>query len=434
MRPAPITAMLSIVAPSPSLSAAWDNSNQQRRLAGGRNGHDPTDHGAGAGALPGGAAHRMRRPHGAAVRRRVGDLRPRQCRRHRRGAGGASRRPADLSRAQRAGDGAGGDRLRQGDAPAAHDGLHHVDRPGRHQHDHRGGGGACRPAAGAAAARRRVRLAPARPGAAAGGELRRRHGIGERLLPPGVALLRSHHAARADPHGTAARAVGADRSGGVRPGDAGTVPGRAGRGVRLSRTVLRHAALACPPGPAGRRRTGGGGGSAAPRQGAAAHRRRRRALLRGDRGARSLRHRARHPGGGDPGGQERAAARSSLQSRRDRRHRHIGGEPGRGGGRCHPRGRHAAAGFHHRIMGAVPESRAPADRTQRAGVRRRQASHAAADRRCTRWADRAGYRARRPPRAGCLAATPDRRRRRRGASRPPPSPRRPTPNCRRTRR
>ena len=197
-------------------------------------------------------------------------------------------------------------------------------------------------------------------------------------------------------------------------------------------------ATACSGTSAGSRpdagRTGGGGGSAARRQGAADHRRRRRALFRGDRGARPLRHRARHPGGGDPGGQERAAARSSLQSRRDRRHRHIGGEPGRGGSRCHPRGRHAAAGFHHGIVGAVPKPRAPADRPQRAGVRRRQASHAAADRRCTRWADGAGHRARRPPRAGCLAAAPDRRRRLRGASRPPPSPRRPTPNCRRTRR
>ena len=168
-------------------------------------------------------------------------------------------------------------------APTAHDGLHHVDRSRRHQHDHRGGGRACRSAAGAAAAGRRVRLAPARPGAAAGGELRRRHGIGERLLPPGVALLRSHHAARADPHGTAARDVGADRSGGVRPGDPGAVPGRAGGGVRLPRAVLRHATLACPPDPAGRRRTGGSGGSAAPRQGAIDDRRRRCALLRGDR-------------------------------------------------------------------------------------------------------------------------------------------------------
>ena len=80
-------------------------------------------------------------------------------------------RSADVSRAQRAGDGAGRDRLRQGDAPAAHDGLHHLDRPGRHQHGHRRRGGACRSAAGAAAAGRRVRLAPARSGAAAGREL-----------------------------------------------------------------------------------------------------------------------------------------------------------------------------------------------------------------------------------------------------------------------
>ena len=63
---------------------------------------------------------------------------------------------------------------------------------------------------------------------------RRRDDIGERLLPPGVALFRSHHAPGADPRRTAPCAVGADRSGGVRAGDAGAVPGRAGRGVRLS--------------------------------------------------------------------------------------------------------------------------------------------------------------------------------------------------------
>ena len=63
-----------------------------------------------------------------------------------------------------------------------------------------------------------------------------------------------------------------------------------------------------------------------------------------------------------------------LQPRRDRRHRHSGGEPGGGGGRCDPRGRHAAAGLHHRVVGAVPQSGAPADRAERAAVRRRQAS------------------------------------------------------------
>ena len=68
---------------------------------------------------------------------------------------------------------------------------------------------------------------------------RRRHGIRQRLLPPGIALLRPDHATGADPRRTAARAVGADRSGGVRTGDAGAVPGRAGGSIRLPGTVLR---------------------------------------------------------------------------------------------------------------------------------------------------------------------------------------------------
>ena len=265
---------------------------------------------------------------------------------------------------------------------------------------------------------------------------RRRHGIGERLLPPGLALLRPHHAARADPHGAAARAVGADRSGRMRPGDAGAVPGRAGRGVRLSRTAssptrLWHVA----PAAAGRRRTGGSGGSAAQRQGAADHRRRRRALLGGDRDARPLRHRARHPGGETQAGKSALPHDHPLQSRRDRRHRHVGGERRpREAADVDPRRRHAAAGFHHRLVGAVPEPRAPADRPQRAAVRCRQAPHAAAGRRCTRGLAELDTALGRPPRAGCLAATPDRRRTARGASRPPRSPRHPTPNCRRTRR
>ena len=57
----------------------------------------------------------------------------------------------------------------------------------------------------------------------------------------------------------------------------------------------------------------------------------------------------------------------------------VGGERGRRGGRCGPRGRHAAAGLHHRILGAVPESGTPADRPQRAGVRRRASIT------CSRW-------------------------------------------------
>ena len=73
----------------------------------------------------------------ADLRRRVGDLRPWQCRRHGRGALRRARHAADLPRPQRAGHGARRDRLRQGLAPAPHDGLHHLDRPRRHQHGDR---------------------------------------------------------------------------------------------------------------------------------------------------------------------------------------------------------------------------------------------------------------------------------------------------------
>ena len=68
---------------------------------------------------------------------------------------------------------------------------------------------------------------------------RRRHGHRQRLPAPGVALLRPHRASGAVARGVAAGSAGADRSGAVRPGDAGAAAGRADDGVRLSRSVLR---------------------------------------------------------------------------------------------------------------------------------------------------------------------------------------------------
>ena len=53
----------------------------------------------------------------------------------------------------------------------------------------------------------------------------------QRLLPPGVALFRPHHAARADHPGAQPRHGGADRPGRLRAGDAVALPGRAGRGL-----------------------------------------------------------------------------------------------------------------------------------------------------------------------------------------------------------
>ena len=88
---------------------------------------------------------------------RVRDLRPRQRHLPRRGAGGGQGRAADLARPERAVDGAGRDRLRQGqEAPADHGGGQ-LDRPGRHQHGHRRRRRAHQPPADPAALRRQLR-------------------------------------------------------------------------------------------------------------------------------------------------------------------------------------------------------------------------------------------------------------------------------------
>ena len=227
----------------------------------------------------------------AALRRRLGDLRPRQRRRHGRGAArGARRRLPTYPRPQRAGHGACGHRLRQGLAPAPHDGLHHLDRPRRHQHGDGRRRRPCEPPAGAAAARRRLRQSPARSGAAADRELFRRHRLGQRLLPAGLALFRPHHPTRADHPRAAARHDRAHRSRRMRAGDAGAVPGHAGRGLRLSGKLLCGArsgrrAASAPTRPNSRDAVG-----AHPQREEALHRRRRRrALFRRRKGAGRLR-------------------------------------------------------------------------------------------------------------------------------------------------
>ena len=116
---------------------------------------------------------------------------------------------------------------------------------------------------------------------------------------------------------------------------------------------------------------------------AADHRRRRRALFAGVGRAREIR-RARRA--------FRSARRRAANPRcRDdhraqhggrRRHRHVGRQPARRRGRRGPCRRHAPAGFHHRLLGAVQERRQDDHRAQRAGFRRRQAPRAAAGRRC----------------------------------------------------
>ena len=93
---------------------------------------------------------------------RVRDLRPRQRHLPQRGAGGGQGRAADLARAERAVDGAGGDRLRQGQGAPPDHGGGELDRAGGHQHGHRRRRRAHQPPAGPAALGRLLCLAPAR--------------------------------------------------------------------------------------------------------------------------------------------------------------------------------------------------------------------------------------------------------------------------------
>ena len=219
----------------------------------------------------------------AAVCRRLRDLRARQ--RHL-PVGGARSRPghaAHLARPERAVDGAGRDRLRQGQAAPADHGRSLLDRTRRHQHGHRRGPRAREPPAGAAPRRRHLRQPPARPGDAAGRALRKPDDHGERRLQAGLPLLGPHHAARAD-HRLAAAGGGRDaRSRRLRPGLPVALPGHPGGGLRLSRGLL-HPHRLVDPAPAPRPRPAGrGGGAAQDGEEAAHHLRRRRALLPGRR-------------------------------------------------------------------------------------------------------------------------------------------------------
>ena len=119
---------------------------------------------------------------------------------------------------------------------------------------------------------------------------------------------------------------GADRSGRVRPGDAGAVPGRAGRGVRLSRAASSPSALWHVRAARGRttaswprpRRCCAGAKKPLIIAGGGVH------YSRGDRGAR----RASPSAHGIPVAETQAGKSAlphdhPLQHRRDRRHRHV---------------------------------------------------------------------------------------------------------------
>ena len=82
--------------------------------------------------------------------------------------------------------------------PPADVGLHHVHRPGRHQHGHRRGHGHHQPPARAAAARRHLRAAQCGPGAPAARIGPQPGHLGQRLLQAGQPLLGSHQPPRPD--------------------------------------------------------------------------------------------------------------------------------------------------------------------------------------------------------------------------------------------
>mgnify|MGYP000561865161 CR=1 FL=1 len=230
----------------------------------------------------------------AAVRRDVCHFRPRQCCRPRRGATGHGTRTARLSRPQRAGHGARRDRLRQGEPAAPDDGLHHFDRAGRDQHGDSCRARPCEPPAGPAAAWRDLRGSRARSSAAADRGFRRPDRERERLLPTRFTLLGPHNAPRPAALVAAASAVAAHRFRRLRPGDAGAAAGRAGRGLRLPRRVLRTAMARERASRAGSRAAAARDGAYRRGEAAADRRRRRRALLRGLRGARRVCDRACH--------------------------------------------------------------------------------------------------------------------------------------------
>ena len=125
--------------------------------------HDPPHHGAGARQATGRPEDRDRRRVVPALRRRLGDLRPWQRRRHRRGAvrrRATSCRPTARTTSRPW-------RMRPSPSPRPSRrrrmmAVHDLDRPRRDQHGDGRRGGPCEPPAGAAAARRRLRQPPAR--------------------------------------------------------------------------------------------------------------------------------------------------------------------------------------------------------------------------------------------------------------------------------
>ena len=206
--------------------------------------------------------------------------------------------------------------------------------------------------------------------------------LGQRLLQAGVALFRPHRRAVAAPDRAAARDRRADRSRAMRPGDARVAAGRAGRGVRLSRGVLR-AARSCASARRCRNLSSSRSRLRAAARGEATgdRRRRRRALQRRRREAlQPIRRGASRAGRRDAGGQERAAVGPPAAGRPDRASPADGREHARARRRSRARRRHAAVGFHDGLALAVSAGEDRRDQRQR--VRRAEVARHRRARRC----------------------------------------------------
>ena len=97
--------------------------------------------------------------------------------------------------------------------------------------------------------------------------------------------------------------------------------------------------------------------------------------------ARAFVRETRRAGLGDARRKVVAAGRQCAQYGCGRRDRHVGSQPAGRGGRRGSCRRHAHAGFHHRLVGAVQGDGQGDRRPERAALRRRQASRVAAGRR-----------------------------------------------------
>ena len=289
-----------------------------------------------------------------------------------------------------------GDRLRQGqEAPPDH-GRDQLDRPGRHEHGHRRRRRAQQSPADPPARGRHLRQPRARPGAAAGRALPRPDDHRQRRLQGRDPLLGPDRAARADHRARCRRrsrpcSIPADCG----PAFLGLCQDTQAEAFDYPEVVLRAEGLAGAAAAARRRAAGRGGRAAAQGRQAADRRGRRRALCARYRRARDLRRDPPRAGGRDHRRARLPAPRSPQQRRPARRDRQRVGQRARRRGRRGARGRHAAAGLHHRLLDRVRQPGGQADRAERRALRCHQAPGARGGRRRRRRPHRAVGRARR---------------------------------------